>query len=312
MGKLGLPKKACIILAVLAAAAIGASAQTFTSLFSFDQADGSGPNSLIQATDGNFYGTSAGGGNSTNCSFGCGSVFQVTPEGVLTTLHSFDSIDGSAPSALIQATDGNFYGITGQGGAFGYGTVFKITPEGALTTLYSFCSQANCADGEAPNGYLIQATDGNFYGTTRTDGAIGYGTVFTITAEGRLTTLHSFKGPDGIAPTGLIQANDGKFYGTTNNGGTYGRGTFFQITSPGELTSLYSFCARAGCPDGWAPQANLIQATDGNFYGVTYLGGAHQYGTVFSITGTGILQSVYSFCAQTRCRDGASPMAGLI
>jgi uncharacterized repeat protein (TIGR03803 family) len=311
MGKLGLLKKTCIILAVLEVLASAALAQTFTNLFSFDQTDGSGPNSLIQAADGNFYGTSGGGGSSTNCSSGCGTVFQITPEGVLTTIHSFDSTDGSGPSAMIQATDGNFYGITQQGGAFGYGTVFKITPEGALTTLYSFCSQANCADGEQPAD-LMQATDGNFYGTTSTDGVIGYGTVFTITPEGILTTLHRFIGPDGVRPTGVIQATDGKFYGTTSSGGTYGYGTVFQITSAGDLTSLYSFCARAGCPDGWGPQARLIQAKDGSFYGVTNLGGAHHYGTVFSITGTGTLQTLYSFCAQTRCRDGASPLAGLI
>ncbi len=87
----------------------------------------------------------------------------------------------------MQATDGNFYGTTYEGGAIDYGTVFKITPAGTLTTLYSFCSKTNCADGYIPYASLVQATDGNFYGTTtQGDGAYGNGgTVFKITPSGR-------------------------------------------------------------------------------------------------------------------------------
>src|SRR5215472_4389148 len=307
MGKVGLLKKACILLAILAAVAIAASAQTFNNLFSFDSTDGSGPSALMQAADGNFYGTTYAGGTSTNCSFGCGSIFQISPGGVVTTLHSFDSTDGSGPSTLMQATDGNFYGTTSAGGTYGCGTVFKVTSAGILTTVHSFSSEAYCVDGEILNAGLIQAADGNFYGK-RAHGGSGFGTVFTITPEGILTTVHSFNSTDGIAPHGgLIQATDGKFYGTTSGGGAYNSGTTFQVTSAGELTVLHSFCARAGCPDGASPQAGLIQASDGNFYGTTYAGGAHQYGTVFSIASTGTLETLYSFCAETGCHDGTHP-----
>src|ERR1022692_3309686 len=112
----------------------------------------------------------------------------------LTTIHRFCSQsgcpDGEAPSgALVQATNGDFYGTTPSGGANGgYGTVFKITQGGTLTTLYSFCSQTNCTDGDGPIAGLVQAANGDFFGTTFSGGANGYGTVFKITPGGTLTT----------------------------------------------------------------------------------------------------------------------------
>src|SRR5579862_9458673 len=109
-----------------------------------------------------------------------------------TALFGFDGANGKFPqSVLKQATDGDFYGTAQQGGAHGYGTVFKITSGGTLTTLYSFCARSGCTDGEYPLG-LIQATNGNFYGTTVNGGAHSHGTVFKITPSGRLTTLYSF------------------------------------------------------------------------------------------------------------------------
>jgi len=260
---------------------------------------------LVQGTDGNFYGTTEAGGGSLNCgagASGCGTVFRITPGGTLTTLHSFQATDGLLPVAgLVQATDGNFYGTTQYGGTVTNcseitgtcGTVFKVTPQGALTTLYSFDS----SDGAYPQAGLLQASDGNFYGTTREGGAsqncsyqtYGCGTVFRITPEGTLTTLHSFTGTDGSYPyAGLVQATDGNFYGTTYNGDLAychdGCGTVFKITSGGTLTTLHSFAgiARYGI-DGANPSAGLVQATDGNFYGTTYGGGAHNDGTVFRL-----------------------------
>src|SRR5208282_1174964 len=158
---------------------------TLTPLYNFcsqsDCADGEIPYAgLIQGTDGNFYGTTQFGGT-----IGAGTVFKVTPGGTLTTLYNFcsqsGSTDGDEPFAgLVQGTDGNFYGTTVSGGANGLGTIFKLTPSGALTTLYSFCSQSGCSDGENPYAGLVQASDGNFYGTTQNAGAIGYGTVFSL------------------------------------------------------------------------------------------------------------------------------------
>src|SRR6516225_5943226 len=116
----------------------------------------------------------------------CAGCLTSSPAQILTTLHSFNGTDGNDPNVLLQATDGNFYGTTAAGGTGqcgyqnGCGTVFKMTPAGTLTTIYNFCSQANCVDGTSPEGGLIQATDGNFYGTTVWGGANDDGTVFKI------------------------------------------------------------------------------------------------------------------------------------
>ena len=250
---------------------------------------------LVQATDGNFYGITALGGANANCNGGnqsCGTVFKINPTTrALTTLHSFDGTDGSFPNGLVQATDGNFYGTAQEGGANGGGTVFKITPGGTLTTLYNFCSQTSCTDGSGPMDALIQAIDGNFYGTT------WEGTVFKITPAGKLTTLATVGGYPSRA---LVQATDGNFYGTTARGGT-----IFKMTPEGKLTTLGSTCCYL--------YAGLVQATDGNSYGTTYLdGGAYGEGSVYEITQRGTVTTLYSFCAETGCPDGAAPIAGLV
>ncbi len=195
-----------------------------TTLHNFDGADGANPQgALIQATDGNFYSTTLTGGASNNA----GTVFKITPKGTLTRIHSFCTAEDGCPdgydpyAGLVQGIDGNFYGITeagGSGGDFG-GTVFKITPRSKLTTLYNFCSQSGCTDGEEPRGGIIQADDGNFYGTTAFGGTVGCGeygtgcgTIFKITPSGIFTTLHSFDAEDGQEPYGqLVQGGDGNF-----------------------------------------------------------------------------------------------------
>jgi len=269
---------------------------------------------LIQATNGSFYGTTTGV---------YGTIFKITPSGTLTTLYSFCSqsgcTDGDQPWAgLVQATNGDLYGTTYLGGASDNGTVFKITPSGKLTTLYNFCSQSNCTDGANPLAGLIQATNGDLYGTTSGGGADGYGTIFRITPSGKLTTLYSFCSQSGCADGAnpyygaLVQATNGNLYGTTYAGGTNRYGTIFEITPSGTLTTLYSFCQQSGCPDGKSPQAGLVQATDGNFYGTTYIGGAKDHGTIFKITSSGTLTTLYSFCSQSNCTDGFDTWPGLV
>ena len=230
---------------------------------------------LVQGSDGNFYGTTAKGGTSPACYAGCGTVFKITPGGVLTTLHSFNGLDGFEPQGtLVQGNDGNFYGTTGSGGTGRYGTVFKITPGGMLTTLASF----DASNGSIPVG-LVQGSDGNFYGTTAGNGGGDptTGTVFQITPDGSLTTLFSFSGPDGSGPFGsLVQGGDASFYGTTSEGGTNGGwGTAFRITTNGMLTSLFSFNGTNGA----VPHVALMQGSDGNFYGTTSNGGTGYGGT---------------------------------
>ena len=225
-----------------------------------------------------------------------------------TTLTSFSGSNGSNPlfAPLVQGTDGNLYGTASAGGAHSQGTVFKITRSGTLTTLYSFCAQSKCTDGSAPYAGLIQGRDGNFYGTTESGGAAGQGTVFKISAQGMLTTLHSFSSHDGANPyAALVQATDGNFYGTTESGGSHLLGTVFRITPQGMLTTLHSF----NSTDGSSPEAALIQASDGNFYGTTYNGGTEGYGTVFKITPTGALTTLHIFDDAT---EGSAVTSGLV
>jgi uncharacterized repeat protein (TIGR03803 family) len=258
--------------------------------------DGSGPLSgLVLGSDGDFYGTTQSGGSA-----GYGTVFRLTPAGDFTNLYTFCSLKNCADGAssiagLVQGTDGNFYGTTAEGGAYSMGTVFKITPTGLLTTLYSFCAQSGCPDGDQPGVALVQAVDGDFYGTTQTGGASRfYGTAFRITPEGALTTLHSFCSlpgcADGNQPNApLVQANDDNFYGTTTTGGVPAAGTIFKLTPDGVLTTLYTFCSEAGCPDGDWPFAPVFEATSGTFYGTSYQGGIYGAcsfgcGTAFSLS----------------------------
>jgi uncharacterized repeat protein (TIGR03803 family) len=249
----------------------------------------------------------------------CAATTIASPAQTFNTLVNFDSTNGANPFAvtLVQGTDGNFYGTTFGGGAHNEGTVFQINSRGALTTLYSFCSQTNCTDGKSPGVGLVQATNGDFYGTAAKGGAHGAGTVFKITAKGTLTTVYDFcfntGCVDGSVPEALLQATDGDFYGLTRSGGTGNQGTVFKITAGGALTTLHSFCyGGGGCLDGKTPNPGLIQATDGDFYGTTFHGGVGAYGTAFKITSDGTFTNLYTFCSQSSCTDGEWPFAGLM
>jgi uncharacterized repeat protein (TIGR03803 family) len=316
------PAKAGVFILVCAAAAMALPAQTFTTLFSFDNTNGANPEAaLVQGADGNFYGTAVFGG-----AYGGGTVFQITPGGAFTTLYSFcaqpNCTDGANPEAgLVQAGNGDFYGTTYDGGAQGDGTVFRITPTGALTTLYSFCAQTNCGDGVNPVAGLVQTAKGDFYGTTEFGGAYNAGTVFQIVPSGTLTTLYSFCAqqncPDGQYPaSGLRQGSNGNFYGTTKRGGAHhSGGTAFQITPRGALTTLYSFCAQTDCMDGEIPYAGLVEDPEGNLYGTTFAGGiqfGNGEGTVFQINPSGTLTTLHRFCSLSLCADGEAPFAGLV
>jgi uncharacterized repeat protein (TIGR03803 family) len=269
----------------------------FRPLYNFcsqpDCADGGNPYGLVQGTDGNLYGTTWEGG-----AFDYGSVFKITPAGLLTTVYSFCALtncaDGQAPGAPpLQASNGNLYGTTYDGGANSQGTLFELTTGGALTTIYSFCSLTNCADGSHPSAKLVQASRGDFYGTTSGGGANGAGTIFKVASTGTVSTLYSFCSQpscaDGGSPSAeLIQANDGNLYGTATTGGSNNVGTIFQITVNGAYIVLHSF----DTTDGAYPEAALVQATNGTLYGTTGGGGAFPSvckvssgcGTVFSLS----------------------------
>jgi uncharacterized repeat protein (TIGR03803 family) len=195
---------------------------TFTTLHTFASSEGSNIDAgLVQGTDGNFYGVAqTGGAYSCYGVPGCGTIFKMTPSGTVTVLHNFDGSDGSRPSQpLVQASDGNFYGASFNGGAYDAGVVFKITPSGTYTVLHSL--DPGASDGAYPSAALIEGTDGNLYGVT----SFGVsGTIFSVTTTGTFTTLYTFCASgtctDGANPhSPLIQNTNGIFYGSTVGGG---------------------------------------------------------------------------------------------
>jgi uncharacterized repeat protein (TIGR03803 family) len=313
---------------------------TSSNLHTFNGSDGANPfASLLQASDGNFYGTNYKGGTTDK-----GNIFRVAPDGTLTALHSFNGTDGLKPNELIQANDGNFYGTNKEGGAYGNGTIFRVAANGTFTSLYSF----NGTDGTGPRAGLTQASDGALYGTTYAGGTNGKGTLFRMALDGTLSTVYEFgNGTDAANPSGhLIQAKDGEFYGTTEAGGSGGSGTIYHMTLAGNETILQNFSGGDVTPVGGvvqsgdgtfygmlssatqgyffsvtpsgnlqylntitgSPTGGLIQASDGNFYGTTTSGGSTNLGTAFRIEPNGSFKTLYSFDGQS----GSHPFGGVI
>ena len=249
---------------------------SLTTLHSFDQlilGDGYQPYAgLMQARDGNLYGTTNRGGVGR-----VGSIFKVTPSGTVTQLAGFAyQPDGADPyDALVQGANGSLDGTAPAGGG-GAGTVFEVSTFGQMTKLYNIGSHGE----SAPVAGLVLATNGDFYGTTSVGGTYSCGTIFRITPGGAFTVLHSFTGHDGCNPySAMVQGSDGNLYGTASAGGAasgYNAGTAFKITA-GTFTLLHVF----DITDGEVPLGAMVQASDGDFYGTTELGGANNRGTIF-------------------------------
>ncbi len=290
------------VLFIASASPLGA--QNLQTIFSFSGTNGANPvAALTLGNDGNFYGTTKAGGSGNY-----GTIFQVTTNGTLTTLVTFNYYtNGAYPLApLTLGNDGNFYGTTYAGGVYDDGTVFKMTTNGALTTLVSF----KYTNGAFPEAALTLGNDGNFYGTTYAGGVYDDGTVFKMTTNGALTTLVSFNSTNEAFPeAALTLGNDRNFYGTTyagGIGGIYGDGTVFKMTTNGALTTLVSF----NYTNGAFPEASLTPGNNGIFYGTTWGGGMYEApyggatGTIFQVTTNGALICLYSF---TGGNDGAGP-----
>jgi len=332
--------------------------------------DGQMPDSLLQASDGNFYGAAAASINNNRLSRG-GTIFKITPAAKFTLLFSINPDangnypDGDVPGHLVEGPDGFLYGINGFGGPFvkGYGSIFKISKSGTgFQVLHFFCTVGNgtCSDGGYPDS-LIWGSDGNFYGTTQGGGTFqgflcstsGCGTVFSMTPTGTLTTLHVFTGGgDGSVPIGVMQATDGNLYGATLSGGTLGNtGGVFRVTPGGVFTALHSFPS-PGLPRSGLTQAsngllygvagpftsatatvysislsgtfrqvtqlqeastryvigNFLQATDGNLWTTSSVGGASGFGTIFALSPSGAVLDTISFSGT----NGAQPSHGVI
>lgn len=212
----------------------------FTTIAHFQGDNGSNPLGLVRAGDGNFYGITGSG------RIGPGVIFRLTPNGQIQPIVQLNGeTQGYSPEdELILGRDGNLYGTTSGGGANGqgFGTVFRVTTEGKLTTLAVFDRK----NGSSPQRPLIQAQDGNFYGTTYMSGDHQQGTVFRLTPAGELTTLIHFKVDRFPGALDLIQDQSGKFYVTHGKfyGTQYmadGAATIFRLADDQTLVPFAQF-----------------------------------------------------------------------
>jgi uncharacterized repeat protein (TIGR03803 family) len=244
----------------------------YTQLATFTALGGSPYGAPIQASDGNFYGTAGDGTESS------GYVYKYVPStGELSTLYNFGQ-EGTLIGGLFQASDGNLYGTTSAGGGYGNGSIFKLSLSGTLLFNYVFPNDGKF--GFQPSS-LIEANDGNFYGTTLYGGAAGNfngpGVVFKMSPQGHLSVVYNLRQTEGRFPEGLVQGTDGNFYGTTSLCGTYVLGCIFQVTADGAFKILYSFSPT----EGQNPDGISLQHTNGLFYGALPEGGTG--GAIYSL-----------------------------
>ena len=289
-------------------AACTASFATESTLYTFSPY--ASPSPLIQASDGNFYGTAPTGGTSS-----AGFVFRLTPGGAESVIHSFNGAsDGGAPMAsLIEGNDGNLYGTTTTGG-LGHGTLFRMTLTGGITVLHNFA----VTDGTSA-GALIENNAGDFFGAATTGGgASSSGTVFEYSHTAVFSVIHTFTGTggDGARPNSqLLQASDGLIYGATARGGSLsGGGSLFRFNPAvaGSLTTIASFPPTGQSDPFYNPSFGMTEAADGALYGLTAEGGTgfSGYGTVYKVTPAAspvFTLNVYSLNGGT---DGGLPEGG--
>ena len=293
--------------------AVAASAQTYTVLYTYPIGSGSNsgitaPQVMSQGRDGNLYSTIQNDGTKN-----VGTVYSMTTAGTLSTVYSFCPVtpctDGANPwGGVTLGFDGNFYGTTQGGGTHAAGTVFKVTPTGTLTTSWNF---ANGTDDSVPVYTTALGQDGNMYGVSVGQYNGQYGALFKVSAAGVFKALRDFGYTNGADPNLPTQGTDGNFYGTTQGGGdpTCKCGVVYKATAAGAITVLHAF---KGYPtDGYRPIGILTQGPDGNFYGTTYRGGAHNEGSVFKITPAGVSTLLYSFNYGNGNFDAQLPVAGL-
>jgi uncharacterized repeat protein (TIGR03803 family) len=298
-----------------------ASAQAvYETVHSFIQSPGRPIGRLLKAGDGRIFGVTSVGGQHRG-----GAIFVAAQDAAgawtVSTFHQFRSIDGITPLAgLAFGLDGAMYGTTAQGGAHGGGTVYRITLGGAFQVLHHL---RPAADGFAPlYEPLALGLDGAFYGTAYAGGLHGRGTIFRVTPLGACTVLRIFAGIDGAFPTGgLVRGSDGAFYGTTTLGGPSDMGTVFRVTAQGNFTRLLAFSPALAFAQ---PRGGLVQASDGNFYGVAggsgtcvtlecSLLGSNVFGNggVFAITPTGVFGYAAGFPTRPLGQTEGKPQPGL-
>ena len=268
---------------------------------------------VIMGSDGALYGTTSSRGQANQ-----GTVFRLNPDGsgfLLLKSFGVDTNDGARPFAgLREASDGALYGTTEEGGLFGFGTVFQINKDGShYTVLKNFSSGV---DGAYPEAELLEASDGLLYGTASGGGTNDSGVVFRLAKDGSsFTSLFQFSGTNGTNPeAGLLEASDGMLYGTTCSKDATNRGTIFRLQKDGSAFSVLQNFLTTGTiqTNGAAPQARLVEGTNGVLYGTTSGGGTNRTGTVFEINKDGSgFSTVYHFGTNTTT-DGRIPLGNLL
>jgi uncharacterized repeat protein (TIGR03803 family) len=325
-----------------AVAARPAQAQTFKVLHAFHS--GKGPQypsgQLVLDAGGKLYGIAADGGSFLCGNFGCGAVFKMTETGKLVWVYSFKGVNGEAPiEGLLRDAAGNLFGVTLYGGtinntcggvqAGGCGLVFELDKTGKReTVLHKF---NGTPDGYFPETMLVEDSVGTLYGTTSWGGTAVFGTVFKIGRTGKDTEkiLYNFEAQadGGIPGVGVIRDSAENLYGTTSRGGDtncsppQGCGNVYKLDSTGKEAVLYDFTGRT---DGWIPSSSVIWDKQGNLYGETAYGGSSQdywcagqgCGVVYKLSpnsnGSWTETTLYSFCSQSNCTDGQTPLGGLV
>ena len=302
----------------------GAQTYTFSTLANFPPTSKHGPQEptapLIIDSVGNLYGTSWHGGTHDSCCGGDGTVFKVTPSGVLTVLHNFNAAarDGALPFAnVVRDSAGNLYGTTTSGGTTGGGTVFKLSPSGVETILHNFTGEIN---GNEPFNAVTLDGKGHIYGYVFNfvnGDQTGNGLVFKLAKNGKYSIVYNFNtgfGANGANPVGsLILGRDGNFYGVTKDGGSntvITAGIVFRFTPTNQLTVLHVFPYNS-TTDLEFPSGKLTQDNEGNMYGGAQFGD----GTgVFKITESG-KESVFTTCcsgSQNMVRDSQGNLYGVL
>ncbi|MGH9144319.1 MAG: choice-of-anchor tandem repeat GloVer-containing protein [Vicinamibacterales bacterium] len=279
---------------------------TITVLHAFSGADGSLPAApLVQASDGNFYGTTYYGGDDGNgCVQGCdGTIFKLTPQGQFTLLHTFVG-GGTSPTyqngrnpwgGLVEGPDGYLYGTTFLGGVVtrpsdgatvsADGTVYKISKSGQFLKIHDFNSYSQPEGGE-PQGSLVFGGDGYLYGTTTNPPA--FPQLFRMSSAGEYTMIKSLYNTGlGTPENGMVKASDGNLYGVASGG-------IYRVTPPFAFTPVYFFNTST---DG-SGTSELIQAADGNLYGATYSGPGNT-GFAFTIDLDGIHHNILNLNPST-------------